>query len=160
MQMVDESENGNKGFDSGALDQRSYQLGMIYAFAEIVGSGCKRLALSPTLTVEEFDAIWDDVRLIAEEYGLILNIDDDFLVTRLFNPEYTRGKRVIHIAAKRETLDEYGRLKELSKRSLEEGALTEEVELELAWGLGRLLSYSDEAIRGLLDKPRFSSITN
>jgi len=155
MEMVDDTDNGEKGFDSNALDQRSYKLGMIYAFAEIVGSGCKRLALSPTLTVEQFDAIWDDVRLIAEEYGLTLDVDDDFLTTRLFNPEYTRGKRVIKIVAKQETLDEYNRLKELKRRSIEEGALTEEVELELAWGLGRLLSYSDEAIRGLLDKPRF-----
>lgn len=150
-----DNESERLVFDSSALDQRSYQLGMIYAFAEIVGSGCKRLALSPTLTAEQFDAIWDDVRLIVEEYGLILDVDDDFLVTRLFNPEYTRGKRVIHIAAERATLDEYGRLKELKRRSLEGGVLTEEVELELAWGLGRLLSYSDEAIRGLLAEPRF-----
>jgi len=151
--MVDESEK--RVFDSSVLDQKSYQLGMIYAFAEIVGSGCKRLALSPTLTIEEFDAIWDDVKLIAEEFKLILDIDDDFLTTRLFNPEYTRGKRVIHISAVQETHEEYKRLKELKRRSLEEGPLTEEVELELAWGMGRLLSYSDEAIRGLLDKPRF-----
>jgi hypothetical protein len=153
--MVDESENREKGFDSSILDQRSYQLGMIYAFAEIVGSGCKRLALSPALTVEQFNAIWDDVTLIAEEFDLVLDVDDDFLNTRLFNPEYTKGKRVIHLAAERATLDEYRRLKELRKRCLEEGALTEEVDLELAWGLGRLLSYSDEAIRGLLDAPRF-----
>ncbi len=151
--MVDESER--LAFDSSALDQRSYQLGMIYAFAEIVGSGCKSLALSPSLTAEQFDAIWDDVRLIAEEYSLILDVDDAFLVTRLFNPEYTRGKRVIHIVAERATLDEYKRLKELKMRSLEGGVLTEGVELELAWGLGRLLSYSDKAIRGLLVEPRF-----
>ena len=151
--MVDESEK--RAFDSSALDQRSYQLGMIYAFAEIVGSGCKSLALSPTLTRDQFDAILDDVKLIAEEYSLVLYIDDDFLVTRLFNPEYTRGKRVIHIAAERATHDEYGRLRELRKRSLEGGVLIEEVELELAWGLGRLLSYSDEAIKGLLEEPRF-----
>ncbi len=151
--MVDESEK--LVFDSSALDQRSYQLGMIYAFAEIVGSGCKRLALSPTLTVEEFDAIWEDVRLIAEEYGLTLDVDDDFLTTRLFNPEYTRGKWVIHMVTEQGTIDEYRRLKELKRRSLEAGHLTEEVELELAWGLGRLLSYSDEAIKGLLAEPRF-----
>jgi len=152
--MVDESKK--VVFDSNALDQRSYQLGMIYAFAEIVGSGCKRLALSPTLTEDQFDAIWDDLKLIVEEYSLVLEIDDDFLVTRLFNPEYTRGKRVIHIAAEKATLDEYGRLKELRRRSIEGGVLTDEVELELAWGLGKLLSYSDEAIRGLLAEPRFS----
>ena len=151
--MVNESER--LVFDSSALDQRSYQLGMIYAFAEIVGSGCKRLALSPTLTVEEFDAIWEDVRLIAEEYGLTLDVDDDFLTTRLFNPEYTRGKRVIHMVTEQAALDEYRRLKELKRLSLEAGHLTEEVKLELAWGLGRLLSYSDEAIKGLLAEPRF-----
>jgi hypothetical protein len=153
MKMVDEI--ARRVFDSRVLDQRSYQLGMIYAFAEIVGSGCKRLALSPTLTEEQFEAIWDDVKLIAEEYSLTLDIDDDFLVTRLFNPEYTRGKRVIHIAAEQATLDEYGRLKELGRRSLAGGVLTEDVELELAWGLGRLLSYSDEAIKSLLYNPRF-----
>jgi hypothetical protein len=120
MKMVDEI--ARRVFDSRVLDQRSYQLGMIYAFAEIVGSGCKRLALSPTLTEEQFEAIWDDVKLIAEEYSLTL---------------------------------EYGRLKELGRRSLAGGVLTEDVELELAWGLGRLLSYSDEAIKSLLDNPRF-----
>ncbi len=151
--MVNESER--LVFDSSALDQRSYQLGMIYAFAEIVGSGCKRLALSPTLAVEEFDAIWEDVRLIAEEYGLTLDVDNDFLTTRLFNPEYTRGKWVIHMVTEQAALDEYRRLKELKRLSLEEGPLTEEVELDLAWGLGKLLSYSDEAIRGLLAEPRF-----
>ena len=83
--MVDESDR--RDFDSGSLDKRSYQLGIIYAFAEIVGSGCKRLALSPTLTLEEFEAIWEDVTLIAEEYDLTLDVDDDFLATRLFNPE-------------------------------------------------------------------------
>ena len=151
--MVDESDR--RDFDSGSLDKRSYQLGMTYAFAEIVGSGCKRLALSSTLTLEEFEAIWDDVTLITEEYDLTLDVDDEFLTTRLFNPEYTRGKRVIHIVAEHGTIDEYRRLKEQKRRSQEEGPLTEEVEMELAWGLGRLLSYSDEAIKGLLEEPRF-----
>ena len=151
--MVDESEK--RVFDSSVLDLRSYQLGMIYAFAEIVGSGCKRLALSPTLTGDQFDAIWDDVKLIAEEHSLILNIDDDFLVTRLFNPEYTRGKRVILIATEQATLDEYEWLKELRRHSVAGGVIAEDVEMDLAWGLGRLLSYSDEAIRGLLTTLRF-----
>ena len=141
-------------FDSSVLDQRSYQLGMIYAFAEIVSSGCKRLALSPALSSEEFEIIWEDVRQIADEYELRLKIDDDFLTTRLFNPEYTRGKRVIHIADSQDTLDEYEMLKRLKSLSLKEGRLND-IELELAWGMGRLLSYSDDAIERLLKKPRF-----
>lgn len=38
------------GFDSIGLDNRSYQLGMIAAFSEIVSLGCKRLALSSPMT--------------------------------------------------------------------------------------------------------------
>jgi hypothetical protein len=48
--VIDDTPPEGARFDSGALDQRSYQLGMIYAFAEMVGSGVKRLALSPALT--------------------------------------------------------------------------------------------------------------
>ena len=142
-------------FDSGVLDQRSYQLGMIYAFAEMVGSGVKRLALSPALTEDQLERIIQEVRLIAEEYNLVLHVDRDFLETRLFNPEYTRGKIVIHMAADIVTIDEYEALKAMRGGHLEAGTLTEEAELEIARGLGRLLSYSEEAIQSLLEKPRF-----
>jgi len=80
---------------------------MIYAFAEMMGSGVKRLALSPALTGDQFDRIIREVRLIAEEYSLVLHVDRDFLETKLFNPECTRGKMVIHLAAERATIDEY-----------------------------------------------------
>lgn len=147
--------NEKPSFDSSTLDARSYHLGLIYAFAEVVASGCKKLALSPPLTEEQLEEIMDDVRLIAREYGLVLYVDDDFLTTRLFNPLYTWGKIVIHIAAEQSTIDEYKELRAYKQRHLEAGALTEEVETEIAWRLGRLLSYSDEAIEGLLIKPRF-----
>lgn len=156
MRMVtDGTPTGGDRFDSGALDQRSYQLGMVYAFAEMVGSGVKRLALSPALTEDQFEDIMEDVRLIAEEYGLVLHVDRDFLETRLFNPEYTRGKIVIHLAAERATIDEYEALKEGKRGHLVAGTLTEEADLEIARGLGRLLSYSEESIQSLLEKPRF-----
>ncbi len=103
----DDSQPEGARFDSGVLDQRSYQLGMIYAFAEMVVSGVKRLALSPALTGDQFEDIIREVRLITEEYNLVLHVDHDFLETKLFNPEYTRGKMVIHLAAERATIDEY-----------------------------------------------------
>ena len=143
------------GFDSGKLDRRSYNLGMIYAFAEVVGSGVKRLGLSPPLTEEEYENIIDDTRLIAEEYGVTLHTDRDFLETLLFNPEFTRGRIVIHLADSRDTLDEYLRLKERKRRLEESGGLTRMKEEEIARGLGVLLSYSEEVVDGLLEKPRF-----
>ena len=142
-------------FDLDKLDRRSYNLGMIYAFAEVVGSGVKRLGLSPPLTEEEYENIIDDTRLIAEEYDVTLHTDRAFLETLLFNPEYTRGRMVIHLADSKETLDEYLRLKERKKRLEESGKLTRMKEEEIARGLGALLSYSEEAVDGLLEKPRF-----
>ncbi len=142
-------------FDSSHLDAPSYHLGMIYAFSEVVASGCKRLALSPAMTEEQLEAIIDQVRLIAREYDLVLDVDDDFLTTKLFNPEYTRGKYVIHMAAEQATIDEYKALKEFKRKHIEAGTMTEDVEQEIAWKLGRLLSYSDEAIERLMVKPRF-----
>ncbi len=153
--VVDDIPPEGARFDSGVLDQRSYQLGMIYAFAEMVGSGVKRLALSPALTEDQFERIIQEVRLIAEEYNLVLHVDRDFLETRLFNPEYTSGKTVIHLVAERATIDEYEVLKERKRGHLEAGNLTEEAELEIARGLGRLLSYSEESIQSLLERPRF-----
>jgi len=111
------------GFDQEKLDRRSYNLGMIYAFAEVVGSGVKRLGLSPPLTEDEYESVIDDMRLIAEEYGVTLHTDRDFLETLLFNPEYTRGRIVIHLADLRDTLDEYLRLKERKRRLEESGEL-------------------------------------
>ena len=152
--MVNNTESETR-FDSSKLHTRSFNLGMIYAFVEVVASGCKRLALSPTLTQRQLEEIWEDVNLIAKEYSVVLYIDEDFMTTRLFNPEYTRGKLVIHLAAKQETIDEYRLLREKKNKHRIDGTLDEKVEQELAWGLGRLLSYSDDAIKGLLEKPRF-----
>jgi hypothetical protein len=84
----------------------------------------------------------------------VLYVDDDFLETKLFDPEHTRGKRVIHIASELATIDEYEALREEKRRRIEEGTLMDEVDTEIARGLGRLLSYSDEAIEKLLSRYR------
>jgi hypothetical protein len=134
------------------VDWRSHQLGAIAAFAEVVDNGCKRLALSSPMTGEQFDSVIDDIREIAGNRGLILHVDDEFLETVLFDHEPIRGKTVIHVVAEQATVDEYNGLKEKKRRHSEVGTLTEEVELEIAWSLGRLLSYDDDSIKRLLKK--------
>ncbi|MGD0803153.1 MAG: hypothetical protein ABSA11_03670 [Candidatus Bathyarchaeia archaeon] len=132
----------------------SYHLGMIYAFAEIVGSGVKPLALSPPLTREEYDRLKAPIRLVADKYGLHILVDEDFLITKLFNPAFTDGKVVVHLAKDTSTLDRYKALKELKARKSREGKLAE-VEEEIAVGLGLLLGYDHETIVDLLKNPRF-----
>jgi len=131
------------------FDLDSYYLGMNYAFIEVVASGCKRLALSPPLTEEEHRELKEPTRLIAEEYGVLMKADGDFLTTRLFNPEYTRGKIVVLFAHDEGVLREYDALKDLKSR------VGNAVETEVALRFGRLLSYDDETINRLIRKPRF-----
>lgn len=132
----------------------SYHLGMIYAFAEVVGSGVKPLALSPPMTREEYDRIKDPIKVMVEEYGVYTIVDEDFLTTKLFNPAFTEGKVVVHFAKDPAILVRYSRLKELKTQRRREGRLTES-EDEIARELGSILGYDEETLEGLLKKPRF-----
>ena len=136
------------------FDLDSYHLGMIYAFAEIVGSGVKPLALSPPMTREEYDRLKAPIRLVADEYNVHLLVDEDFLTTKLFNPAFTEGKVVVHMAKDASTLDRYKALKEMKARKRREGKLGE-AEEEIAVGLGLLLGYDKGTIADLLRNPRF-----
>jgi hypothetical protein len=127
---------------------------MIYAFAEIVGSGVKPLALSPPLTKEEYTRLKSPIRLMADEYGIHLLVDEDFLTTKLFNPAFTDGKVVVHMVKDTSIIDRYKRLKELKARRRRESNLIE-FEDEIARCLGRLLGYNEVTIEDLLEKPRF-----
>jgi hypothetical protein len=132
----------------------SYHLGMIYAFAEIVGSGVKPLALSPPLTKEEYTRLKSPIRLMADEYGIHLLVDEDFLTTKLFNPTFTDGKVVVHMVKDTSIIERYKGLKELKARRRREGNLIE-FEDEIVRCLGRLLGYDEITIEDLLEKPRF-----
>jgi hypothetical protein len=132
----------------------SYHLGMIYAFAEVVGSGVKPLALSPPMTREEHDRIKDMIKVMAEEYGVYTLVDEDFLTTKLFNPSFTEGKVVVHFAKDPTIFERYSRLKELKTRRLIENKLAES-ENEIARELGSILGYDEETVEGLLKKTRF-----
>lgn len=142
-------------FDPDDLHQRSYHLGMIYAFAECVGSGVKKLALSPPLDEKEFENIKRDIECISEEFDIVTYVDRSFLETLLFNPEYTKGKIVIHLANNRGTIDRYLALKKKKMNLARHDNLNHNTEKQIAWEMGRLLSYSDAAIRRLIKNPRF-----
>ena len=91
------------------MDKRSFILGMITAFSECVAGGCKRLALSPPLTEEDFALVADEAREIIRQHGLIsydeLNAD---------LPENERFEWLL-IAARQETIDAYRALRREGK---------------------------------------------
>ena len=144
-------------FDTSKLDKQTFDLGMIYAFTECVASGVKKIGLSPPQTEKELESIIEDVKLITGEYSVTYFVDHDFLETLLFNPEYTRGKIVIHLAENLKAVQDYKALREEKNKHVKNGTLTKKVEETIAWRLGKLLSYSDEAIKNLLSNPRFTT---
>lgn len=132
-----------------SIDLRSYRLGAMGAFAEMVGAGVKTLALSAPMEPDEVDALLDEARRIVEENGAELFRETDFLVTDLFPPKLTEGKEVL-VIFRGETLERYLQLKAQKKALEEAGEYHAEARLEVARRFGILLSYPEEKIRQLL----------
>jgi hypothetical protein len=134
----------------GSIDQRSYTLGGIGAFAEMVAAGVKDLALSAPLEPGEMDSLMEEAQRIVASHDVEVYRETEFLVTDLFPAELTEGKHVLLIY-RGETWQAYQALKAEKQRSVESGGWDEEARLEVARRFGRLLSYSDDKIRDLLE---------
>ena len=102
------------------IDQRSYRLGGLSSFAEMVRVGVKTLALSAAMTPEEMDALVDEAERIAQEEGVLLYRETDLIVTDLFPADVALGKHVLLIY-KGTTLDEYLALKQRRSELQESG---------------------------------------
>jgi hypothetical protein len=130
------------------IDRRSFQLGMINCFAEMVAVGVKSLAISPPLKPEEYDDIREASEAIVEGSGIRSYLERSLLVTHLQTPEFTRGKWSILYFKEPETLDAYLALKERRTRLERKGALTEDATQEISREFMRLLSYPEDVIQG------------
>lgn len=143
-------DNGEEGTP---IDERSYRLGAIGAFAEMVDAGVKKLALSSPLEPTDMDALLDDALRISRNHKVEAFRETDFLVTDLFSPGLTEGKDVLLIY-RGGTLREYLALKERKQRLEAEREYLGEARLDIARSFGHLLSYSDEKIEALLSGNR------
>ncbi len=83
------------------MDKRSFILGMITAFCECVAGGCKRLALSPPMSREDYLSVAEEGRALISRHGLIAFHED--------NADLPEDERVdwLLIASRQSTLDEY-----------------------------------------------------
>lgn len=133
----------------GSIDERSYNLGAIGAFSEMVGAGVKELALSAPLEIDRMDSLLTDALRIADDHGVEVFREKEFMVTDLFSPELTEGKEVLLIY-RGETLARYLALKAEKERLLAEGQYDGAARTDLARRFGKLLSYSEEKIQALL----------
>lgn len=133
------------------IDQRSFTLGGLSTFAEMVRVGVKTLALSAAVTPEEMDDLVADAERIAQEEGVLLYREMDLIVTDLFPADVAVGRHVLLIY-KGATLDEYLALKQRKSELVASGSYTDDARRGIARQFGRLLSYPDANIEELIDK--------
>ncbi len=129
----------------------SYYAGINMAFAEVVGAGCKQLALSSPYSHEVAEQMLPATKFAAEEYGVNLLVEPDLLRSKLFPRDIAKDKTVILIAHDQSVLDEYMTLKKLKKTSDKERN-PDDLELEIAQRFGALLSYDEATISRLIAK--------
>ena len=133
------------------MDNRSYQLGVIAAFSEVVAVGVKKLALSAPLSPEEMSQLLPDAERIAEENGASIYLEKDFLVTDLFPEDITAGKHVLLIYLD-PIKDKYLALKQEKEELIKSEEYYGEARQNIARKMGRLLSYPEERIEKMLEK--------
>jgi hypothetical protein len=128
------------------LDRRSFQLGMINCFAEMVAVGVKRMAISPPLTPEEYETIKEASEAIVKGSGIRSYLEKSLLITHLQTPDFTRGKWSILYFKDQSTLDAYLALKERKEQLKTEGQESEEAEKRISMLFMELLSYPNHVI--------------
>jgi len=134
---------------STEIDRRSYNLGVIAAFSEIVAVGVKKLALSSPLSPEEMAQLLPEAERIAHEQGISLYLEKDFLTTDLFSEEITEGKHVLLICLE-PVKGEYMELKAEKERLIKAGHYQGNARNDIARKMGRLLSYPEHRITKML----------
>lgn len=129
----------------------SFMAGTNFAYSEAVGGGLKKLALSSPYRPNQLEIMKELTRYTSERFGTITRLEPDLLKTKLFPRDIAAGKTVILIAKDPSTFSEYDVLKKLKEESDSKGN-PEDIELNIAREFGKLLSYNDEKINGLIEK--------
>ena len=118
------------------VDERSYNLGIIGGFSEVVYRGVKTLALSEVMDPATMDDIWPDAEIVAERNNVMLYRETDLIVTDLFPADVAAGKHVL-LKADKEML-------------VANNEYSGEKRREIAMRFGRLLSYPDSVLEEML----------
>ncbi|MBH18425.1 MAG: hypothetical protein CMD91_02550 [Gammaproteobacteria bacterium] len=133
-----------------SIDDRSYKLGGIGAFGEMVNVGIKKLALSAALSPEDMDALIEEATRVAKRNNVEIYREKDFLVTDLFPASVTDGKHVL-VIYKGETKQEYLDLKIKKAKLVASNQYTGLAREEIARQFGAMLSYPKWKINELIN---------
>ena len=131
------------------LHKKTFDLGVVGAFSEIINAGVKQLALSAPLPPDEMDNFIEDAERIAAKYNVSVYRESDLLVTDLFPTDVAKGLDVL-LLFQGTTKDNYLMLKEDQKILKDTGQYDEKNRRIISKRFGRMLSYSPKKINKLL----------
>jgi hypothetical protein len=134
-----------------SIDQRSYNLGIMGGFAEVVRLGVKKLALSEVMEPAVMDGVMEDAEIIAKRNEVLIWRETDFLVTDLYPEDVAEGKHVLLIYTG-DTLDEYLAIKADKAALIASNHYEGQAREDIARRFGQLLSYPDQVIDDLIAK--------
>lgn len=134
------------------IDKFSYKLGAADCFCEMVRAGVKEIALAhPCDTKEERDSFLPEFSKLCEEYGVKMYCEDQGFITDLFPVSMNKNRYNVIFYRDEAVLQEYLDLKSEKEEAVASGAYVGEKRRSIAHHYGKLLSYTDEGIRRLLE---------
>lgn len=134
---------------SGDIDERSYLLGILGGFAEIVRLGVKELALSEVMTAEAMDDFMAPAVEVAERNEVQLYRETDLLVSDLYPADIAAGKHLLLVYTG-DTLEKYLAIKADKEELVRNGSYEGLQREAIARRFGRLLSYPENVIDDLI----------
>jgi len=134
------------------IDRISFQLGMINCFVEMVANGVKKLAISPPLRPEDYDAIKEASNKIVKAFGIESYLEKSLLVTDLQSAEFTSGRWSILYYEDDKIIRKYMSLKEKRSELEKEARYDQKARKQISREFMRLLSYPDDKIEQKLSK--------
>jgi hypothetical protein len=134
------------------IDTRSFQLGMINCFVEMVACGVKRLAISPPLSPGDYGNLADASEDIVRNFGVQSYLEKSLLVTDLQSDDFTRDKWSVLYYKEAVALDAYLELKRKKGQLEKEGRYDKAARADVSRAFMRLLSYPDDVIEEKLSQ--------
>lgn len=133
------------------IDSYSFDCGQIDGFNRLVALGVKSLAmLRPQPSREAREALIEYAHENCRRYGTKLYPEDDPLVTDLLPLSESKGTFNLLLYRDDHVIEDYIRLKERKESMVANRVYFGGNRSRVAWDLGRLLSYPEEAIRRLI----------
>ena len=129
-----------------SVDRLSFQLGMINCFVEMVACGVKKLALSPPLKPEDYQAIRSASESMVKGFGIRSYLEKSLMITSLQSEEFTRNKWSVLYYKDEIILETYLGLKNRQQKLMNRGMYDDEAKQDISCQFMQLLSYPDDVI--------------